>query len=174
VLLKPHGSLNWYDATQVRKVPADKHVTIFESKKPRAERIQAFLFPREIRSKTGKRYSPLVVPPTFLKDFDRPIFQSLWQNCTDVLSEPKTLVFLGYSLPAADLHAQFIFRCGFHNQIEGRVDPKGGRFPKTGPAEVLIVNPDQDAAKRIESVAGPEIHCTWIPKRIEDWLSKKA
>jgi hypothetical protein len=27
-------------------------------------------------------------------------------------------------------------------------------------------------AKRIESVAGPKIQCTWIPKKIEDWLEE--
>jgi hypothetical protein len=68
------------------------------------------------------------------------------------------------------LHAQFIFRCGFHNQIKGRLKKDGGRHQSTGAAEVIIVNPDQDAAKRIESVAGPDIACAWVPKRIQDWL----
>jgi hypothetical protein len=172
VLLKPHGSLNWYDSTQVQHVAAEKRVAIFKSKTANTEEcIEAFLFPREIKSKAGKRYNPLVVPPTYLKDFRRPIFQRLWNNCTDVLSTPRTLIFLGYSLPAADLQAQFIFRCGFHNQIEGRLDAKGARRRPTGPAKVSIVNPDQDAARRIEAVAGPEIACKWIPARIEDWLN---
>jgi hypothetical protein len=80
----------------------------------------------------------------------------------------------GYSLPVADLHAQFIFRCGFHNQLNGRLKKDGGRYAATGAAEVIIVNPDQDAAKRIESVAGPTIPCTWIPKRVQDWAELNA
>jgi len=132
--------------------------------------VHAFLRPRGIKSKSGKRYTPLIIPPTYLKDFTPSIFQQLWKNCTDVLSTPRRLVFLGYSLPAADLHAQFIFRCGFHNQIKGRLKKDGGRHQSTGAAEVIIVNPDQDAAKRIESVAGPDIACAWVPKRIQDWL----
>jgi hypothetical protein len=172
VLLKPHGSLNWYESSQIHAVPAKKRTTIFQSGRGQArECIEAFLYPREIRSKVGKRYNPLIVPPTYLKDFRRPLFQRLWNNCTGLLSTPKTLIFLGYSLPAADLHAQFIFRCGFHNQIEGRLDANGGRQPPTGAAKVIIVNPDQDAARRIESVAGPRILCRWIPKRIEEWLA---
>jgi len=43
-------------------------------------------------------------------------------------------------------------------------------YAATGPAEVTIVNPDQDAARRIEAVAGPKIPCKWIPKRVQDWV----
>jgi len=169
VLLKPHGSLNWYDAPQTEKVSEKSLVEIFHSHKE-SECIKAFLHPRAIRSKAGRRYTPLIVPPTYLKDFNRPVFRLLWNRCTDVLSTAKKLVFLGYSLPAADLQAQFIFRCGFHNQIEGRLRKDGGRHPATGASEVIVVNPDQEAARRIEAVAGPDIPLTWVPKRIQDWL----
>ena len=171
-LLKPHGSLNWYGASQVQKVAAEKHVEIFPSK-GRYEAVEAFLPYRQINSTVGRRYVPLIVPPTYLKDFDRPIFQVLWNRCTDVLSTSKELIFLGYSLPVSDLHAHFIFRCGFHNQIEGRLGRDGKRQDATGPAKVTIVNPDQEAAKRIEAVAGPKIRCEWIPRRIGDWLENR-
>lgn len=169
LLLKPHGSLNWYQGTQLKHVPDLKRTEIFHDD-DKKNCVHAFLRPRGIKSKSGKRYTPLIIPPTYLKDFTPSIFQQLWKNCTDVLSTPRRLVFLGYSLPAADLHAQFIFRCGFHNQLKGRLKKDGARHRPTGAAEVIIVNPDQDAAKRIESVAGPDIACTWVPKRIQDWL----
>jgi hypothetical protein len=170
VLLKPHGSLNWYSTPDVQKVTADKRVEIFPATDGE-EAVELFLYPRQIDSKVGRRYTPLIIPPTYLKDFSRPIFRRLWNQCTDLLSTPRKLIFLGYSLPAEDLHAQFIFRCGFHNQVEGRLRRDGsGRHPQTGLAEVIIVNPDQDAARRIEAVAGPKVPCTWIPKRIQDWL----
>ncbi len=69
-------------------------------------------------------------------------------------------MFLGYSLPSADLQAHFIF---------GR-----GSYSQTGAAKVTIVNPDQEAGRRIEAVAGPDIPCTWEPKRIEDWLEEQG
>lgn len=169
LLLKPHGSLNWYQGTQLKHVPELKHTEIFHDDDEK-KCVHAFLRPRGIKSKSGKRYTPLIIPPTYLKDFTPSIFQQLWKNCTDVLSTPRRLVFLGYSLPAADLHAQFIFRCGFHNQLKGRLKRDASRHRPTGAAEVIIVNPDQDAAKRIESVAGPDIACAWVPKRIQDWL----
>jgi hypothetical protein len=173
ILLKPHGSLNWYDATQMEKVSGNTHVQIFSDTDPK-ERIEAFIHPRGIITKVGRRYTPLIIPPTFLKDFGRPIFRALWRRCTGVLSDTENLIFLGYSLPAADLQAQFIFRCGFHNQLEGRLkeDGSGNRYEKTGPAKVTVVNPDQDAARRIESVAGPSVNCVWIPKRIQNWVEE--
>jgi hypothetical protein len=169
VLLKPHGSLNWYEGTQLEHVKDLKRIEIFHDRNP-SKCVHAFLRPRGVKSKTGKRYTPFIIPPTYLKDFTRPISRRLWQNCTNVLSTPRRLIFLGYSLPAADLHAQFIFRCGFHNQINGRLKKDGSRYPATGAAEVLIINPDQDAAKRIEAVAGPKVTCNWIPQRIQDWV----
>jgi hypothetical protein len=169
MLLKPHGSLNWYDATRIQKVPDEKRIEIFRDSENN-ERIEAFLPPREIRSKSGRRYTPLIIPPTYLKSFNRPVFQRLWNRCTGVLSTARRLVFLGYSMPAADLHAQFIFRCGFHNQIEGRLREDGSRYSATGPAEVIIVNPEQEAARRIEAVAGPKIKCEWVSKRVQEWF----
>ena len=151
---------NWYEASQMQKVAEEKHVTIYPNH-DEDEQVEAFSFPRGIQSKSGRRYTPLIIPPTYLKDFHRPVFRRLWNRCTDALSTPKKLIFLGYSLPAADLHAQFIFRCGFHNEIEGRLKSNGDRYKATGPAEVIIVNPDQDAAMRIESVAGPKFQCKW-------------
>jgi hypothetical protein len=171
VLLKPHGSLNWYRGTQLDRVPGIKRIEIFPSKDA-SRRVHAFLRPRGVKSKSGKRYTPLIIPPTYFKEFRPSIFKRLWQNCTDVLSTPKRLVFLGYSLPPADLHAQFILRCGFHNQLNGRIKDSTSRYPATGPAEVTIVNPDQQAARRIEAVAGPQIPCTWVPERVEDWIGE--
>lgn len=173
MLLKPHGSLNWYQGTVLHDVSEGKRVEIFHTR-DKSKSVHAFLLPRGVKSKAGKRYDPVIIPPTYLKDFKPMIFQQLWNNCTEVLSTSRRIVFLGYSLPAADLHAQFIFRCAFYNQLHGRIKDTEERFPATGAAEVVIVNPDQDAAKRIESVAGPDVRCTWIPKRIQDWLEASA
>jgi hypothetical protein len=172
LLLKPHGSLNWYQGDQLERVPDLKRSEIFHHHK-KAQCVHAFLRPRGVKSKSGHRYNPLIIPPTYLKDFTPAIFQHLWKNCVDLLSTAKKLVFLGYSLPAADLQAQFIFRCGFYNQIHGRLKKDGTRYPATGPSKVIIVNPEQDAARRIEAVAGPEIPCTWFPKRIQEWLDSQ-
>jgi phosphoribosylpyrophosphate synthetase len=61
-------------------------------------------------------------------------------------------------MPTADLHAQFILRCGFHNQHEGELTKAKKRKTATGPAKMIIVNPDQGAANRIAAIAGPAHH----------------
>jgi hypothetical protein len=170
LLFKPHGSLNWYNGNDIDVVAESKRVEIFHSKNE-TKCVHAFTHPRLIKSKVGNRYAPLIIPPTFLKDFKPSIFRRLWKNTTDVLSTPKTLYFLGYSLPASDLHAQFIFRCGFYNQIHGRLSEDGTRHPATGAAEVVVVNPNKAAFRRIRDVAGPEIRCRWVNKTIEQWLA---
>ena len=169
LLLKPHGSLNWYQHPLLRAVDKARHIEIYRSK-DRRESVRAFLLPRGIKSNTGKRYNPLIIPPTFIKDFRPRVFQRLWRRCTDVLSTARKIVFLGYSLPTADSQAHFIFRCGFHNQLEGRIKSAHYRHTPTGPSKVVIVNPDQSAAKRIEAVAGPKVSCSWVPMRLQEWL----
>ena len=169
LLLKPHGSLNWYKGTEIDVISQSKRIEIFHHKDEQ-KCVHAFKHPRDIKSKSGKKYPPLIIPPTYLKDFRPSIFRQLWKNCTDVLSTPKRVVFLGYSLPEADLHAQFIFRCGFYNQIHGRLNADGTRHKPTGPAEVIIVNPAMDASDRIKRVAGPGFSCHHISKKIENWI----
>jgi hypothetical protein len=169
ILLKPHGSLNWYKGKQLDPVSDIKKTEIFHSK-DESRCVHAFLHPRNVSSKSGKEYTPLIIPPTFFKNFRPSIFKRLWQNCTEILSTPKRIIFLGYSLPASDLHAHFILRCGFHNQLNGRIKDSNTRHDPTGPAEVIIVNPDKEAARRIQGTAGPHVHCSWIKKYIEGWV----
>jgi hypothetical protein len=84
------------------------------------------------------------------------------------------VVFLGYSLPDADLHARFILRCGFHNQVEGEVVSGGKRSTPTGKAEVVIVNPDRGAAGRIERGVGNHICCDRQPIAVAEWIEQQS
>jgi len=169
ILLKPHGSLNWFEAAQGSNLKAAKRTLIF-GKRDSSEAIYAFKRFREPISTRGRTYTPLIVPPVYLKNFKKPVFKALWQNCTATLSTARKVIFLGYSMPQADLHAQFIMRCGFHNQIEGELSVAGKRKEKTGAATVIVVNPDQGAARRIAAVAGPKHECKWISTPVADWI----
>ncbi|WP_260734524.1 hypothetical protein [Tunturiibacter lichenicola] len=168
ILLKPHGSLNWYEEDQIAKVAEEKRVTLHKRTKEYPA-VQAFVHPRHIVSKTGRRYTPLIVPPQYLKDFSRPISKSVWRSCVEALSVAPEVFFLGYSLPGSDLQAQFIMRCGFYNQSEGLpASPK--RKGATGPARVCIVNPDRASAQRIEGVLRSGQKCVWEPQKVEEWV----
>lgn len=169
-LLKPHGSLNWFGRHPGSRLKSDRRVAIFD---PRgAETVYAFRKFRAPRS-SARVYTPLIVPPGYLKNFEKPIFEKLWRTCVELLSEAKRVVFLGYSMPSADYHVQFIMRCGFHNQVEGIPLMNGKRKSPTGPAEVLIVNPDAAAAQRISAVVGPKHTCGWVSIPVSEWIDRE-
>lgn len=170
VLLKPHGSLNWFEHDQGRHIKDDKLVEIFSL--DGKDQVYAFRHYRAPISKNERTYTPLIVPPVHLKEFGRPIFTALWQESVSVLSTAKKVVFLGYSMPANDLHVKFIMRCGFHNQVEGVPTRGRKRTRATGPAEVVIVNPDQSAARRIAAVIGAGHNCQWFSSPVSDWVKK--
>jgi hypothetical protein len=67
------------------------------------------------------------VPPIYLKDFNRPVFRRLWRRGTDVLSTPKKLPVLEYSLPATDLDAQCTFPVRLDAGAHGRYVPAAAR-----------------------------------------------
>lgn len=171
VLLKPHGSLNWFLHETGQHIKNEKRVEIFQGESNTS--VHAFLPYRAPVSKNEHVYTPLIVPPVHLKQFDKPIFTKLWQDTVSVLSTAKKVVFLGYSMPATDLHVQFIMRCAFHNQIEGVLGKGGRRAPPTGAAPVIIVNPDHSAAKRIAAVVGPKHKCRWVSSPVNDWVVRK-
>ncbi|MBT9595804.1 MAG: hypothetical protein IV094_07465 [Vitreoscilla sp.] len=177
LILKPHGSLNWYLADDIQAVAASRRRSLFEADDPQ-EDVEAFVLPRTIRSKAERTYTPLLVAPTYLKDFRRPIFRRLWRHSTDLLSTPERIIFLGYSLPKDDLQARFILRCGFHNQLKGilkgrRSSGASLRGDPTGNAEVVVVDPDKEAAKRIRGVVNLDIKLKHFKGTVEEWLESE-
>ena len=170
LLLKPHGSLNWFEGKLGEKLKDIKRTKIFDH--GGSDKVYAFLEFRAPVSKKGQTYTPLIVPPVYLKKFGKPVFKTLWQKSTAVLSSAKRVVFLGYSMPRADLHAQFIMRCGFNNQVKGEIDKGGRRKKATGPAEIIIVNPDWEAARRVETAVGPEHTCKWVSSPVSEWVKQ--
>ena len=162
VLIKPHGSLNWFEDDLGKYLKSKLKFLLLQEDE---EKVYAF---RKFRAPKGKReYTPLIVPPVYLKNFDRSVFRNLWRSCTTLLSTAHRVIFLGYSMSVADFHAQFIMRCGFHNQMDGELKGSGRRTP-TDAAEVTIVNPDRGAAERTRAIAGPEHKCRWVSTPIAD------
>jgi|SRR6478609_3357825 len=167
-LLKPHGSLNWFSGQTGKHIKEKKRLLLWDENSA-SQTMYCFLRWRGPVSSHGRAYVPYIIPPTHWKSFTHPMMQFVWKRCVDAISTAETIHFLGYSLPLADWHARYIFRCGFHNQIEG-VPLSGGtrRHPRRRHPRVVIVNPDNEAFRRIESVVGSE--CEWVPNTINEWL----
>ena len=162
VLIKPHGSLNWFEDHLGQHIKADRKFLLTGENEKRVYAFRKFRAPQSSK----REYTPLIVPPVHSKNFDKPVFRHLWRQCTKLLSTADRVVFLGYSMSTIDFHAQFIMRCGFQNQVDGELVKGGRRGAASGPAEVVVVNPDRTAALRTRGVAGPQHRCRWISRPI--------
>lgn len=164
-LIKPHGSLNWFENKYGRYLTKAKKFSLLGEG---SETIWAFTAFRAPKSKKGRRYMPLIVPPIYQKTFHLDLFRQLWQETVHILSTAKEIKFLGYSLPEADYHARFIFRCAFYNQLHGEPRKDRPRADPTGPAKITIVDPNDAGPKRIQEAVGRP--CAWYQATIEDWV----
>lgn len=164
-LIKPHGSLNWYEHATGKYLRDEKK---FKLHGTGADAIYAFK-PYRAPTSSQRSYMPLIVPPVFNKEFGGSVFRSLWREAVSVLSTASEVRFLGYSLADADFHARFALRCGFYNQEHGEPDESGTRRAPTGRAQVTIVDPNEEVGRRIERAVG--WGCTHIDKTIRQWMA---
>lgn len=163
-LIKPHGSLNWYERASGKRLKADKTFPLFGTGKNAVVAFKPYRAPISSR----RRYMPLIVPPVFNKDFTDPLFQPLWREAVSVLSTASQVNFLGFSLADADFHARFILRCGFHNQTDGELLAARKRSKPTGCAKVVVVDPLRQSRENIARVVGWPIE--QHDMTVEDWV----
>ncbi|MES2826694.1 MAG: hypothetical protein V4687_01000 [Bacteroidota bacterium] len=99
-LLKLHGSLNWLQCPKCHRLYVHFNEKIG---------VSAYEHPVECRhcqkhfgkSKSHNLTSNSIMP-TFIKDLSNPQYKLIWQNAAIEISEATKIVFIGYSLPAAD------------------------------------------------------------------------
>jgi len=114
-LLKLHGSLNF------RPGPADNAIELKE---------------RPYTHQRGRLHF-LIIPPEWEKKYDSGVFSDLWKEASRALNSARFIVFVGYSLPASDLHSTALFRTATSS---------------TPLKSLVVVNPDKDARRRTRAV----------------------
>ena len=144
ILLKPHGSLNWFASPGIDTVREDRisSLTTELCLPPEYEEIMLFQRLRNPKTRAGRLYVPYVVPPTFLKRFDHPLLRKVWLTAIQDIGQARKVIFIGYSFPPYDHHSDFMFRCGFNNQLQGNLSREHRRLTKTGPSQIVVVNRD--------------------------------
>ncbi len=179
-ILKPHGSLNWHAQTQDDKATSETG-KIEENLRERLEdgvdNQVVYLFKKyrsPISKKPTRLYIPYIIPPTFLKNFEAPIYKKTMQQCVDVLGQANEIVFIGYSLPTSDFYAKFMLRCGFHSQEDGVIVSPKKRSAPTGASKVIVVNPSRDAAVNIKQTINPNTEFEWVASTASDWMVKQG
>src|SRR5260370_36859909 len=86
-LLHPRRSGRQRRFARLTFLKSDKSEPIFGERG--SDAIYAFLGFRAPVSKSGRIYTPLIIPPVYLKNFEKPVFRVLWNNCTAALSTAK-------------------------------------------------------------------------------------
>jgi hypothetical protein len=141
-LLKPHGSINWFEKKAVvdagvsgtRKLDTNLHLVDFPT----------LLYSRDLIKAT-----PVIVPPVSNKKFStHSVFKETWGSVYRAISSANVLTILGYSLPREDQFSRFVFRRALRNNI--RRAQKGEKKQ----LEVIVVNPDDATESTFARLVG--------------------
>lgn len=116
-LYKLHGSLNWLYCPACRVVdltPGIKGVVdIFDDNKLTYCPI------------CGVRYDPMIITPTFLKNYNNHYIGRIWLAAEETLQQADEIVFIGYSLPDADIVLRTMFaRSVYRNRVLNNHSPQ--------------------------------------------------
>src|SRR5439155_22066705 len=109
LILRPHGSIGWYDLNQGLAnhqsyliAQEDSSIQRFEKRIVAYPQIE---LPKDILNRRKPFIldcPPIITPPTFAKRFQYAEQLRIWQDVLEVCSNAKTFIFLGYSLPQDD------------------------------------------------------------------------
>ncbi len=118
-LIKIHGSLNWKYCNccnQVLLTPFDKGIDLGISKADwqngfddDTDDICAHLSNARC-SRDKNEFQTMLVPPSHMKDLSHPINSRLFIESAEEIRRAKKVVFIGYSLPEADIHMKAILK----------------------------------------------------------------
>ncbi len=154
IVLKPHGSLNWY----WRENSGDCVVLLegTENSLVTANEGRYYLYDHLDRNKRPVSYTPFIVPPVQLKRRQHPVFWQTDQRLFQVLSEADTVVSIGWSMPETDIdYRQKILHAMEHRSQQLR--------------RLLIFNDDPEGRQmgfylRFESVFRPAVKTEFYGK----------
>lgn len=114
-LHKLHGSLNWLYC------PSCQHLDVTIGRKGVSylyEEGSDFTCPVCFGP-----YVPLIITPTLLKTYDNILLREIWRQAEDNVSKADEVVFIGYSMPDADVQLRCMLKRALYTN---RIRPKTG------------------------------------------------
>lgn len=126
LLLKIHASLNWLYC------PTCNHIELTPKEKGA---IKAFYQEKQCY-KCKTPMEPVIIPPTFYKDFRNPFIHLIYLKADKILRNAKRIFICGYSFPDADLHIKYLLK---------RAEQFRGETP-----EVYIINNHPDKTEQMK------------------------
>lgn len=128
MLLKLHGSFNWYQCTN-RLCREAATLTFFETTSLALERLMGI--GEVICQACGSEMNPLLIPPLLRKPIhNAPTIRSIWGIAKRRLKVADNVVVIGFSLPPTDFYANWLLRSV---QASPHLQPR-----------VFVVNPMND------------------------------
>jgi hypothetical protein len=128
-LLKIHGSLNWLYCERC------KRLDLFVSEGMRTAKALDELYhsvpfndayscrgtPCRNRPRCGGYVSPVLITPTYVKDYDNPHVERVWEEAERAMKEADRAVIIGYSLPTDDVEVAMLFKRGLDHLPRHRI-----------------------------------------------------
>ncbi len=158
-LYKLHGSLNWLYCPSCQQLD----VTIGEKGVHYIyEEGSDFACPD-----CQGRYDPLIITPTLLKTYDNILLREVWRRAEDKVSKADEVVFIGYSLPDADVLLRCMLKRALFRNRNRQHDVQG----RTSTCKISVVGnspPNSETHKRyVKQFGDVEYHADGFQGYIE-------
>ena len=144
-LLKPHGSIDWFEKVNF---PAKIKRGIVQDLDDKIAVFTRFNFadlPKMADS------TPVIVPPVSTKEFSYEVLRRTWRHVYRAVSNATDLFIFGYSLPQEDQFARLVLgRALRSNRL--KVERKTKQ-----PLRVVVVNPDESTEITFRRLLGPNV-----------------
>jgi hypothetical protein len=142
LLLKPHGSIDWFKRAEVPADVANKALRKID------DELSVYPESTLAKHKALKTQPPVIVPPIAMKDFTLPFLRKTWKRVYRAVSQATDVYFIGYSLPKEDQFARLVLSRALRNN---RL--KAHRGEKKG-LRIRVVNPDEAAQQTFIRLVG--------------------
>jgi hypothetical protein len=117
-LHKLHGSVNWF----VNKSPDITDLFCWDETFPSfLNNDGLFLTPFcvSVDAQIPTEYSPVIIPPTMIKEYKIPVISKTWQDASNAIEKADRVIFIGYSFPPTDTIMKFFLGTSLANNLKG-------------------------------------------------------
>jgi hypothetical protein len=153
-LLKLHGSLNWIYCSTCNTIK----ITPKSSEGVLKIYTQSETCDSDFCSSGTSEQRLIIVPPAYTKAYDNPYLVSIWLQAEKILQKATRVYFIGYSMPEADIHIQYLLKKSLFRQDGNR-------------PHIIVVNPDvkNGTTERYQRLFG---EVEYLPIGFEEFSSK--
>jgi len=151
-VLKLHGSVGWFRKNNVHEVYL-RHANYLQDMILLGKYV--IRDKNELSPGVGRPENPMIIFPSYLKQIEGPIMQSIWDQVAHALNHAEELTIVGYSLPAPDVAVRTLI-----NPIRRRLAERA--------IKITVVDVNDTILERWQDFLGNGIHLV-SKKAKEHW-----